>query len=216
MTDVGLGGIRTERSVSKRPIAADVSTGVQREWNRDSRPIAKNIFVDGRQLVTATGWYTLGQKHYEGYYLRVVKMPEATYDWWNGTVAMSSNMHGDQDLQHGTWIEWYQNGNKKTEAHYDRGMEMGRFIWWYENGQKQAEVDYEGGRPNRRLDHLASERPEGIAGRVPSRSVGRRLDALGRRRKADRGPRFPRQYPPAEHDRQPRPPQRQSSADRCK
>ena len=122
--------------------------GEETEWGRDGKMIAKNIFVDGRHLTSTVGWYTLGQKHFEGYYLCVVKMPEATYDWWNGTVTTAATTPTGEDLQHGTWIEWYQSGNKKTEAHYDHGVAMGKFIWWYENGQKQAEVDYEAGVPS--------------------------------------------------------------------
>jgi uncharacterized protein len=122
--------------------------GDEMEWGRDGKLIAKNTFINGRHLTATVGWYTLGQKHYEGYYLSVVKMPEATYDWWNSTVTTAATTPTGEDLQHGAWIEWYPSGNKKTEARYDHGVAMGRFVWWYENGQKQAEVDYEAGAPN--------------------------------------------------------------------
>jgi antitoxin component YwqK of YwqJK toxin-antitoxin module len=122
--------------------------GDQLEWSRDGKVIEKNTYVDGRRLTSAVGWYTLGQKHFQGYYLCIVKMPEATYDWWNGTVATDSNTPSGKDLQHGQWIEWYRSGAKKTEANYDHGVATGKVIWWYENGQKQAEVDYEAGVPN--------------------------------------------------------------------
>ena len=122
--------------------------GEEMEWSRNGKLIAKNTYIDGRHLTATVGWYTLGQKHFEGYYLSVVKMPEATYDWWDGTVTTAATTPTGEDLQHGVWIEWYQSGNKKTEAHYDHGVATGKFVWWYENGQKQAEVDYQAGVPS--------------------------------------------------------------------
>jgi antitoxin component YwqK of YwqJK toxin-antitoxin module len=115
------------------------------EWSRDGKLAAKNTYVDGRHLASTVGWYSLLQKHYEGYYLRVVEMPEPTYDWWKGIVTTASATPTGEDLKHGTWIERYPSGAKKTEAHYDHGVAVGKFTWWYENGQNQAEVDYENG-----------------------------------------------------------------------
>jgi antitoxin component YwqK of YwqJK toxin-antitoxin module len=106
---------------------------------------SKTTFVEGRQLAKAVGWYTLGQKRFEGYYLRVVGMAEPTYDWWNGTITISANVPTGEDQKHGAWVEWYQSGKKKIEAQYDHGVPTGRFVWWYENGQKQAEVEYQNG-----------------------------------------------------------------------
>lgn len=115
------------------------------EYNQDGRQAAKDTYIDGMHLTKTVGWYVLGQKHFEGYHLRACGMPEPTYDWWKGTVVTASVKSAEKDLQHGAWIEWYQSGNKKTEAQYDHGVAIGRFTWWYENGQKKAEVDYRAG-----------------------------------------------------------------------
>ena len=42
----------------------------------------------------------------------------------------------------GKWIEWYDNGNKWSEAHYVEGKENGKWICWHENGNKLAEGNY--------------------------------------------------------------------------
>ena len=131
---------RLEATFSNGKLDGDVL-----EYSRDGQQTSKETYIDGMHLTKTVGWYTLGQKHFEGYYLRDSDMPEPSYDWWKGTVATTATKASEKDLQHGAWIEWYQSGNKKTEAQYDHGVAVGRFTWWYENGQKQAEVDFHAG-----------------------------------------------------------------------
>lgn len=115
------------------------------EWSPDGKIVSQNSYIDGKCVVKKVGWYTLGQKRYEGTYLCASNMPEATYDWSNTKIATSASAPAGPDLQHGSWTEWYPGGNKKTEALYDRGVAVGKIIWWYENGQQQAEGEYENG-----------------------------------------------------------------------
>ena len=115
------------------------------EWSQDGQLTNKTNYVDGRQLVKTVEWYTLGQKHFEGCYLRVPKMSEPTYDWWKETITTVAAAPAGEDQKHGAWMEWYRSGNKKTEAQYDHNVAVGKFTWWYENGQKQAEVGYQMG-----------------------------------------------------------------------
>jgi antitoxin component YwqK of YwqJK toxin-antitoxin module len=115
------------------------------EWNQGGQLASKTTYVDGKLLDKVVGWYALGQKHFEGFYLRVAHMPEATYDWWKGSIATAAAAPTGEDQKHGTWTEWYRSGNKKTEAQYDHNVAVGKFTWWYENGQKQAEVEYQMG-----------------------------------------------------------------------
>ena len=56
------------------------------EWNQGGQMSSKTTYVDGKRLDKVVGWYTLGQKHFEGNYLRVVHMPEPSYDWWKGSI----------------------------------------------------------------------------------------------------------------------------------
>ena len=115
------------------------------EWSPDGKQIAKSTYIDGKRLVRMVGWYTLGQKRFEGCCLRTADIPDAAYDWWNGNVTISGSIPTTPDLKHGTWIEWYPNGKKKLEAQYDHNVAVGKFTWWYQNGQKQAEVEYAAG-----------------------------------------------------------------------
>ncbi len=115
------------------------------EWDHDGKIVNQNTYLDGKCVVKTVGWYTLGQKRFEGTNLRASNMPEATYDWWNTKIATSASAAAGPDLQHGVWTEWYPSGNKKTEGQYDRGVAVGRITWWYENGQEQAEGEFEAG-----------------------------------------------------------------------
>ncbi len=64
------------------------------EWSQDGQLTNKTNYVDGRQLVKTVEWYTLGQKHFEGCYLRVPKMSEPTYDWWKETITTVAAVAG--------------------------------------------------------------------------------------------------------------------------
>jgi antitoxin component YwqK of YwqJK toxin-antitoxin module len=120
--------------------------GDVQEWDNEEKLVSKNTYIDGKLLVKVTGWYTIGQKHYEGYYLKSDDMPETTYDWWKSMVNTGATPNPTADLKHGSWVSWYRNGAKQTEAQYDHDARIGKFKWWYENGQPEAEGDYEAGK----------------------------------------------------------------------
>ena len=120
--------------------------GAVLEWDHDGKIVSQNTYIDGKCVVKTVGWYTLGQKRYEGTYLRASDMPEATYDWWNSRILTLTAPAASTDLQQGLWTEWYPSGSKKTEAQYDRGVAVGKITWWYENGQQQAEGEFEAGK----------------------------------------------------------------------
>jgi antitoxin component YwqK of YwqJK toxin-antitoxin module len=121
-------------------------SGDVQEWDRDGKSVTQNTYIDGKCLVKTTGWYTLGQKHFEGYHLRASGMPQPSYDWWSSKVTTAAPAPSGPDQKHGLWTAWYRNGNKQIEAQYDHDVPVGRFTWWYDNGQKEAEGEYEAGR----------------------------------------------------------------------
>ena len=46
------------------------------------------------------------------------------------------------DKSHGKWIDFYRNGQKKSETDFYDGLHHGKVIWWYEDGSKEAEFYY--------------------------------------------------------------------------
>ncbi len=133
--------------------------GDVQEWDNEEKAVSKNTYIDGKLLVKVTGWYTIGQKHYEGYYLKSDDMPETSYDWWKSQVSMGATPTPTADQKHGSWVSWYRNGAKQTEAQYDHEARIGKFKWWYENGQPEAEGDYETGK---RIGTWTTWHPNGL------------------------------------------------------
>jgi antitoxin component YwqK of YwqJK toxin-antitoxin module len=131
---------RLEATYINGALSGDVT-----EWDSEGKTLNQNNYIDGKCVIKTVGWYTLGNKHFEGTYLRASNMPQATYDWWNSKIVTSASAPAGPDVQHGQWTEWYPSGNKKSEAQYDRGVTVGKVTWWYENGQVQAEGDFENG-----------------------------------------------------------------------
>ncbi|MBI4717821.1 MAG: toxin-antitoxin system YwqK family antitoxin [Planctomycetes bacterium] len=43
-----------------------------------------------------------------------------------------------REVFHGTWTEWYGNGNKKLEIGYDCGVQHGPRRAWFESGEKRS------------------------------------------------------------------------------
>ena len=48
--------------------------------------------------------------------------------------------------EHGTWIWWYENGQKEYETNYKNGKKHGKMIGWHGNGQKAWEDEYKDGK----------------------------------------------------------------------
>jgi len=115
------------------------------ERDPNGKLVAQSTYIEGRHLVKDVKWFALGQKQFEGAYLRVQTVPQPVYDWWTGTSTPPSATPTGKDQRHGVWIAWYRNGNKKTQGKYDHDVPTGKFTWWFENGQKQAEGEYGAG-----------------------------------------------------------------------
>lgn len=116
--------------------------GELREWDAEGKVVSQATYIDGRCLVNEVGWYALGQKHYQGAFLRVQRVPEPVFDWWTGSATSVVAAPTGADQKHGVWIAWYCNGNKKTQGQFEHDVPIGKFAWWYENGQKQAEGEF--------------------------------------------------------------------------
>jgi antitoxin component YwqK of YwqJK toxin-antitoxin module len=159
------------------------------EYDRDEKEIARTTYSDGKHLQKVMGWYTLGQKQYEGFNLHADNLMEASYDWWRSTVSTTPAPAGGPDQKQGTWVSWYRNGNKETEAHYDHDVRIGKFQWWYENGQPQAEGSYENGKkigawitwhPNGQKESMGEYQNDQLVGRFSHwDSDGKLLEAKG-------------------------------------
>jgi antitoxin component YwqK of YwqJK toxin-antitoxin module len=62
--------------------------------------------------------------------------------------ALKSRGYVKQDAEknygrHGSWIFWYENGQKKEESAFKDDKLEGRATFWYENGRKEPEGEYQ-------------------------------------------------------------------------
>ena len=115
------------------------------EYDREGKQIGQKTYVGGLYLAKVTESYAPGEKHFEGFYLRVEHVTQPSYDWWNSAIKPGTAMPGGSDQQHGTWVAWYRNGMKLFEGQYDHGVPTGKFTWFYPNSQQQAEAEYQNG-----------------------------------------------------------------------
>jgi len=147
--------------------------GEVKEWDTDGKVVSQSNYIDGRCLVNEVGWYALGQKHYQGAFLRVQRVPEPVFDWWTSSVTSMVPAPTGADQKHGVWIAWYRNGNKKTQGEYDHDTPIGKFTWWYENGQRQAEGEFDkGGRSGTWITWHANGLKESQASYVHGKVIG--------------------------------------------
>ena len=62
-------------------------------------------------------------------------------EWYlNGQIKSERNYK--EGKKNGKWTEWYKNGQLKIEKNYKNDKFDGKFTWWHENGQKWLEANY--------------------------------------------------------------------------
>ncbi|PVY40498.1 energy transducer TonB [Pontibacter virosus] len=78
------------------------------------------------------------------------------------SLTIYSNIDGGKygyGTQHGPSMEWYENGQLKTEAYYLNNELTGNFNTWYESGQKELSRKFHNGTPT---DTLTSYYETGV------------------------------------------------------
>ena len=137
--------------------AAGVIDGELNEWQPDGAVVRTETYQDGHKLASKTAHHDAARgrsrrskaanqaaKKSEGMYLFARLMTKTPDDWWNAVFA-TYEPQGD-DLRHGPWVEWFDNGRKRVEGAYKHDAPVGTFTWWYTNGQKALEGGYEDGK----------------------------------------------------------------------
>jgi antitoxin component YwqK of YwqJK toxin-antitoxin module len=61
-------------------------------------------------------------------------------------TELSSEENYKDGKRVGEYIEWHENGQKKSEGSYKDGKRVGEYIEWHENGQKKSEGSYKDGK----------------------------------------------------------------------
>ena len=61
-------------------------------------------------------------------------------------VLIVPQVRADEPPKDGPSVEYYENGNKKSESHYTDGKLEGLWTRWYDNGKKWTEAHYKNGK----------------------------------------------------------------------
>lgn len=72
------------------------------------------------------------------------KYPDGSTQVERETILLSD----DQRINHGSYTEYYQNGQKFAQGTYDRGLYDGKWTFWHDNGQICKEVTFIKGVPD--------------------------------------------------------------------
>lgn len=98
---------------------------------------SKGTYANGCPKGIVSRWHSNGQKAEESEYFNC--RPQGNRKMWDrdGKLYFENRLEGDG---RSVEIEWYANGQKKSEIPYKDGQQFGKVLRWYPNGQKEEEV----------------------------------------------------------------------------
>ena len=73
------------------------------------------------------------------YLIGCTRKLETRYD--NGQLKEKYEVRKDNEgnyIKHGSYVSWYEEGQKKQEGFYKNNKKNGNHIFWYENGTKES------------------------------------------------------------------------------
>jgi antitoxin component YwqK of YwqJK toxin-antitoxin module len=106
-------------------------------------------YVDGHQLVNNVTYFPESEvKETEGSSLAALSTETSPDDFWNLRFADYATQGEDQ--RHGSFKQWYVNGQLKLEGNFQFDHESGPFVWRHANGQKAVEGEFVDGQQDGR------------------------------------------------------------------
>ena len=118
------------------------------EYSSDEKPYIEEHYKNGKMDGKCSYWDIRGPKKSEENY-KDGKLHGLSVKWYTSkdtsSRQISSEVFYENDLKHGSFTEWWENGNKKSEGNYKNGNKDGFFIEYYTSGIKSNEKFYEDG-----------------------------------------------------------------------
>ena len=104
-------------------------------------PNGKTYDLRSKELITGklVDFHANAQKRFEISMVSGLRNGEAT--WWDSAGRKTHQRFYRAGLLHGSWIEFYDNGNRKQEQVYQNGKETLRWGWW-PSGTKRFEIEF--------------------------------------------------------------------------
>lgn len=82
---------------------------------------------------------------------------EGAWKVWHANGHLHKHGETKDGLEHGRYLEYYENGIIRYEYWYDMGARTGKWRGWYETGEKYTERNFENDKLHGRLIHWNEE-----------------------------------------------------------
>jgi antitoxin component YwqK of YwqJK toxin-antitoxin module/membrane-associated protease RseP (regulator of RpoE activity) len=110
-------------------------------WYENGQKRTERHYHEGALQGTSTAWYETGKRKSETDYVND-KPKGASNEWYeNGQIHIQANYH-DEDMRHGDWLAWHENGQKWFDLHYVYGTPHGTWTEWDNSGRKRCEAQF--------------------------------------------------------------------------
>lgn len=139
----------------RRHFKNGLSHGLAEQFHADGKPRYKANFVNGEPEGTETFYFPNGNKEIEGRYVNGNRDGGWMYYNENGSVQMqilyAQGKLVRQKYENGTFKEYWEDEQVKSEETYKNGKREGPFTEWYNNGvwtEVQVKLGPQGGEKN--------------------------------------------------------------------
>lgn len=140
--------IRVQRTVKYFSDNSMVNHGPYTEWHPNGQKFCEGRYEDGKRIGQWVYYYEDGTKAKMGTYQD--GQLDGVWTYW---AAGQSDKPVRQEQyragrRHGQWLYWNEQGQKVREENYADNQIEGPVIEWYPNGQMKSQIHYKQGRPD--------------------------------------------------------------------
>lgn len=121
-------------------------------WYANGQKKSEGFYKNGSLLGDWTEWFDNGKKNYITHHNEQGPMGRTVHDWYPSGNPKSVQTYWAgpenprEEISHGTWHQWHENGELQSESNYNKGVIEGKWTGWYENGSKKYEALYKDNR----------------------------------------------------------------------
>ena len=120
--------------------------GEYKEWDEDGKLVAIRIYENDVEKSSCTDFYENGNKKYENvYYDNEKTLTKLIHYYMNGQIRSSTEIKSVDECnpeREGLRMEYYEDGQKRSETNYVNGYKTGVCRVWYPNGILEVEEEY--------------------------------------------------------------------------
>ncbi len=108
-------------------------------WYEDGTKFAETNYMIGVSQGKLSHYANDGTLLAEGIYNAEGQETNGTFVDFTSELVLTAQRTWNEGTREGHWIEWYENGQQKSESHYTNGRQTGTWTTWSEEGVKTSE-----------------------------------------------------------------------------